>query len=184
MYVLLVPFVTEVLHGDTIHVGGLMSSQAVGGIIGGILISWIAPRVKMHQLLGYGAIIFGLVDLALFNYSTFFSSILIAYGLILLAGPLAVAIGAGYNTMVQSNVEDAYRGRVFGTFGVTGSLFNLIGIALAGGAADRLGIVPVINVQGYVYILIGVISLLMLRDNVSGKITKKYADALTVEPTT
>jgi predicted MFS family arabinose efflux permease len=163
MYVLFVPFVTEILRGDTTHVGALMSAQAVGGIIGGMVIGWVARRVLTVRLLGVSAIVFGLVDLALFNYSTFFTGITLAYVLFVLAGPLAVAMGASYDTLLQSNVDDAYRGRVFGTIGLTNSIFMLVGVAFAGAAGDTLGIVPAINVQGYVYILAGVICLLALR---------------------
>ena len=164
MYVLFVPFVTEVLHGDAFHVGGLMSAQAVGGLIGGVVISWVAIRVKTPRLLGVSAVIFGLVDLVLFNYSTFFTGLWVAYVLLVLAGPLVVGIGASYDTLLQTSVEDAYRGRVFGTFALTRSLFTLIGIAFAGFAADIVGIVPVINVQAYAYTLVGLMCLIAFRE--------------------
>jgi MFS family permease len=170
MYVLYVPFVTEILHGDSVHVGGLMSAQAIGGIFGGLVISWIAPRMKTYQLLGFSAVIFGLLDFALFNYSTFFSSIVPAYFFILAVGPFAVGIGAGYSSLFQSHVDDAYRGRVFGTFSLTSSVFTLVGIVIAGFAGDSLGIVPVINVQSYAYILMGVICLVGLGRKVVQKV--------------
>lgn len=163
MATLFVPFVTVVLLGDTIHVGGLMSAQAVGGIIGGITISWIALRVKAIPLLGWSAVLFGFVDLALFNYSTFLSGIFLAYVFFVLAGPLAVGMGAGYNTLIQGHVADAYRGRVFGTIGLTQSLFALVGVAIAGFATDSVGIVPIINIQGYGYVLMGIVCLVALR---------------------
>ncbi len=163
MYVLFIPFVTKILHGESLHVGGIMSAQAVGGILGGVIISWVASRFKAYRLLGFSAIIFGFIDLALFNYSTFFSGIIFAYVFMILVGPPAVAIGASYNTLLQSNVDTAYQGRVFGALNLTFSLFMLIGIAVAGYSADRLGIVPVINLQGYVYILAGIMCLVLLR---------------------
>lgn len=167
MYVLFVPFVTEVLRGDALHVGGLMSAQAVGGIIGGIVIGTVAQRVSTARLLGVSALIFGFVDLALFNYSTFFSGIAIAYVLIAFAGPLAVGMGASYNTLLQTHVADAYRGRVFSTISLTGSLVTLVGIAFAGFAGDVVGIVPVINTQAYAYMLLGVGCLLLFREKAS-----------------
>ncbi len=170
MYVLYAPFVTEVLHGDLVHAGGLMSAQAVGGILGGVMISWVAPRVKTYQLLGVSAIIFGLLDFGLFNYSTFFSGILPAYLFILAVGPFAVGFGAGFNSLMQTHVDDAYRGRVFGTFGLTSSVFGLVGIAITGVAGDRFGIVPVINVQSYAYILMGLICLVALGQRFSQKV--------------
>lgn len=164
MYVLFVPFVTEVLHGDSLHVGGFMSAQALGGLLGGAMIGWIAAQVKPARLLAFGAIGIGLADLVLFNYWHFSTSLTIGYMMFLLAGPFAVGFGAGFNTLLQNHVADAYRGRVFGTFNLTGSLFTLIGIAIAGAAADTIGIVPVINIQAYVYLLMGMGYLLLLRE--------------------
>jgi MFS family permease len=177
MFVLYAPFVTEVLRGDTIHAGGLMSAQAVGGILGGLVISWVAPRVKTYQLLGVSAIIFGLLDFALFNYSTFIDNIALAYFFILAVGPFAVGIGAGMNSLVQTHVDDAYRGRVFSTYSLTSSIFGLAGIVIAGYAGDRLGIVPVINVQSYSYILMGVICLVALGQEMTQKVAVPSAQA-------
>lgn len=164
IFVLFVPFITGILGGDSLHVGGIMSAQAVGGIIGGLLISSIARYFKTYRLLGISSIIFGIVDLALFNYTRFFEGIAIAYLIIMLAGPLAVGIGASYNTLLQSKVDNAYQGRVFGALNLTFSLFMLVGVAIAGFTSDRIGIVPVINIQGYVYIAAGVMCLLALRE--------------------
>lgn len=163
-FVLFVPFITAILGGDSLHVGGIMSAQAVGGIIGGLLISSIAKYFKTYRLLGISSIIFGFADLALFNYTRFFDGIGIAYIIMIVVGPLAVGIGASYNTLLQSKVDNAYQGRVFGSLNLTFSLFMLVGIAIAGFASDRIGIVPVINIQGYVYILAGILSLLLLRE--------------------
>lgn len=177
MYVLFVPFVTEVLHGDSVHVGGLMSSQAVGGLLGGLVIGWVALRVKTSRLLGISALCFGLVDFALFNYSHFVSGILIGYALILLAGPLTVGMSAAFDTMLQSNVADAFRGRVFGTLGMASALFGLLGIAIGGLGGDTFGIVPVINIQAYTFMIVGIASLLLLRDKVIERLATGDAGA-------
>lgn len=167
MSVLFVPFITEVVRGGTEHVGGLMSSQAVGGLIGGALISTIAPRFKTARLLGWSAVLFGLADFALFNYFHFFESVAFAYLFIMLAGPLAVGMGASFSTLIQQNVADSHRGRVFGAFGLTSSVFTLIGIGIGSFGGDRFGIVPVINIQAYGYVLIGLICLLAFREGVA-----------------
>ncbi|QPC81890.1 MFS transporter [Phototrophicus methaneseepsis] len=164
MYVLLVPFVTVVLQQESFHVGGLMSAQALGGLTGGMLIGWLSLRMKTSRLLGYSALAFGFVDLALFNYSQFFSGVALAYVLIFLAGPLVVMVGASFHTLIQTEVADSHRGRVYSTITLTRSSFVLVGIALTGLADEALGIVPVINVQAYAYMLVGIGALLLLRE--------------------
>jgi len=163
MYVLFVPFVTQILRGDAAHVGGLASAQAVGGLAGSLVIGAVATRFRPARLLGYAALGLGCADLLLFNYSGLIPNIAIAYGLFILAGPCAVGIGASYLTLMQSNVPDAYRGRVFSTFSLTESLVAPVGILIAG-LGDTVGIVPIINIQGYAYILVGIGCLLLLRD--------------------
>lgn len=180
MSVLYVPFINDVLHGTSADVGGLMSAQAVGGIIGGVIITSVAARMKAFRLLGISAMIFGLLDLALFNYTTFLPSgnILIGYVLILLVGPFSVAIGASYNSLIQASTTDAYRGRVFASLGLTGSLSALLGIAIAVVSSEYVGIVPVINVQGYVYVLMSITVLIALRSQWAPRIEAPLAATL------
>lgn len=164
MYVLFVPFVTEILKGGAFHVGDLMSAQAVGGILGGMVIGWVSLRVKTYRLLGVSAMLIGCFDLVIFNYPTFLPGVTLAYMMFVLAGPASIGFGAGYATMIQTHVDDAYRGRVFGTMTLLASIFTLAGIAVAGFAGDQIGIVPVINTQVIAYLLFGLICLLMLRE--------------------
>ena len=63
----------------------------------------------------------------------------------------------GMNTLLQSAVADEYRGRVFGTYGMTGALLALIGATLAGTLGDRIGAVTLLNIQGGVYVAAGLL---------------------------
>ncbi len=163
MSALFIPFVTDVLQGEAVTVGWLMSAQAVGGVIGGVLISGLAERFKSYRLLGWGALGLGIIDLAIFNYPFFLPGIMLALVLIALAGLPVSALQAGLLTLFQTNVEDRYRGRVFGAYGTTIALLNLVGLTLAAVLGDPLGVVPVINVQGVAYVAAGLIGLVFLR---------------------
>lgn len=163
MSALFIPFVTDVLQGEAVTVGWLMSAQAVGGVIGGVLISGLAERFKSYRLLGWGALGLGIIDLAIFNYPFFLPGIMLALVLIALAGLPVSALQAGLLTLFQTNVEDRYRGRVFGAYGTTIALLNLAGLTLAAVLGDPLGVVPVINVQGVAYVAAGLIGLVFLR---------------------
>jgi hypothetical protein len=63
---------------------------------------------------------------------------------------------------LQQSVDDAYRGRIFGALNTTFALLLLLGMGLASVAGDLLGIVPVINIQGYGYVLAGLLVLALL----------------------
>lgn len=161
--VLFIPFVTQVLGGQALELGWLMSAQAIGGLLGGVIIARLGTRIKPPALLGFSAIVFGLIDLAIFNYPAFFPGIAIALVLFVVVGLPSAAFGASYSTLLQSIVEDEYRGRIFGALNTTFALLMLGGMGLASVAGDVLGILPVINIQGYVYVMAGLLALALLR---------------------
>jgi MFS family permease len=160
--VLLVPFVTEVLRGQALELGWLMSAQAVGGLIGGVAIARLGTKLTPERLLGPAALLIGLIDLAIFNYPAWIPGITLALLLLVLVGLPAAALGASFLTLLQSSVAERYRGRIFGAHNTTFSLLTLGGMAFASTMGDRLGIVPVINIQGYAYVAAGLLALLFL----------------------
>jgi MFS family permease len=162
MATLFVPFVSDALRGDSLAVGWLLSAQAVGGIVGGVVISAVAARFVPARLLGWGSVGVGLVDVMIFNYPSFLSGIALGIVLFALAGLPVSALQAGLMTLFQTSVADRFRGRVFGSYGTTAALFNLVGIGAGGLLGDWLGVVPVINTQAAVYLAGGVLVLGLL----------------------
>ncbi len=163
MAALFIPFVADVLRGDALEVGWLMSAQAVGGVVGGVVVSAVAARFAPARLLGWGSVGLGLVDAFIFNYPAFLSGVTLGLVLFALAGLPVAALQAGMMTLFQTNVEDKFLGRVFGAYGTTAALFNLLGIAAGGLLGDELGVVPVINTQAVVYLVGGLLVLRVLR---------------------
>lgn len=161
--VLLAPFVSEAFAGGALELGWVLSAQAVGGIVGGLMIGWVGSRVPPAKLLGFGSLFIGLIDLAIFNYPALLSSIVPALVLMAVVGIPASGFGAGYTTLVQTNVSDAFLGRVFGTVSTVSALTMLVGMAAAGVLGDLVGVVPVINTQGVVYVLAGLLVLVLAR---------------------
>ena len=64
--------------------------------------------------------------------------------------------------LLQENVEDAYRGRVFGTLDMTSSILVLLGVAFSGLMGERIGIVPILSIGASIMIVAGIISFLLL----------------------
>jgi MFS family permease len=160
--VLFVPFVTDVLHGEALQLGWLMSSQAIGGLLGGVVVARIGNRIPPAVLLGPSALLFGLIDLLIFNYPAFFPGFALAIFLFILVGLPSAGLGASFSTLMQTNTADEFRGRVFGALNTTFALLTLIGMGLASTLGDLVGIVPVINIQGYGYVLAGLIVMAFL----------------------
>jgi MFS family permease len=163
MGTLLVVFVSVMLGGGGIELGWLMSAQAVGGIIGSVLIGSVAKGVPLYRLMGISAVAFGLIDLMIFNYPLFVPSVWPGICLMVLVGIPAVGYGTGLTTMLQTATADQYRGRVFGAFSMIGSLLYLFGTILAGYLGEHLHVVAILNVQGLGYVVAGVLALVLLR---------------------
>lgn len=169
MAALFVPFVARVVGGSALELGWLMSAQAVGGILGGVAIAQLGARARPELLLGPSAVLFGLIDLAIFNAPTLIPGVLTPLVLFVLVGLPAAALGASMTTILQTIVADRYRGRVFAALGTLSALLVLAGLGIGGVGGDRIGIVPVLNIQGYVHVLAGLLAPYLLGMQVTGQ---------------
>ena len=163
MGTLFAPYVKDVLGGTASTFGTIISAQAVGGIVGGLLVSALGHRVSPRALFGWGAVAFGLGDLALFLYPLLTDQIWPAVVIIALVGLPGAALFAGAMTVFQLGTDDRVRGRVFGALTTVQNLAMLACTFLAGALAQHLGVLPVITFQGVVYLLAGILVLLALR---------------------
>jgi MFS family permease len=160
--VMLIVFVSRILDGGAMEIGWMMSAQAVGGITGGLVGGWIKPDVSPARLIGLGAVAFGLLDLAIFNYPALYPGIAPAIALFVAVGvPGVIALSALLTTM-QNLVEDRFRGRVLGAMSTVQALLGVVGSAAAGLAADHFGVVTILNIQGLAYVASGLLVLVLL----------------------
>ncbi len=160
--VLYIVFVLEILRGGDAGVGLLRGVQAIGSLLGGLVIGLLGARLSAARLVGAGAVAFGIIDLAIWNAPRFFPSLVLAAALFILAGIPGVGMATGANTLLQTEAADRFRGRVFGAFSTTTSLLLMSGLLVAGALGDRLGVLPVLNLQGSMYVLSGIIALIWL----------------------
>ncbi|MFC5829246.1 MFS transporter [Nonomuraea insulae] len=136
------PFVADVLGGRGEAYGLFLSVQAVGGIAGGLAVAAYPGNVSPRALLGWGTVVFGLVDLALFVYPLALPALWPALVLIAVAGVPAAASMAGFTTVAQTVTADDRRGAVFGVLGSAHAATALLGMVVAGVLGDRVGVVP------------------------------------------
>lgn len=161
---LFVPFVRRVLGGTSLDFGWIVSGQAVGGLVGSIIIGRSSKEISPARLLGIGAIMVGIIDSTIFIYPLFVPGIWQAVALMVIVGVPIAGMTVGYVTVLQTAVSDAYRGRLIGAFGTTGALTRLIGAAFAGAFGDRIGIVPLMVLDGFGYAFAGVLVLWTFRN--------------------
>jgi MFS family permease len=157
------PFVSSVLGGDALAFGWIISAQAIGGILGSLVVSTRGRILSPAYLLGFGALGLCLFDLMTFNYHVIWPGIWPAMVFMAIVGAPIAGLVAGQTTLLQSATEDAYRGRILGAFGAVGALSTFIGALLGGVLGDRVGIVTMLNIQGLGYGTAGIIVLIALR---------------------
>ncbi|MFC5264494.1 MFS transporter [Kribbella qitaiheensis] len=163
MSTLFAPFVSAELGGDGTAYGLITSSQAIGGIVGGLVAAAVGSRFSAAKMWGYGAVAFGLIDLAMFCYPLFWKSLVPAFVCMVLVGLPGAFLIAGSMTVIQRLTDDTSRGRVFGALFATEGVALLVGIAAAGVLGDAVGIIPVLVVQGLGFVTGGIVVLGRLR---------------------
>ena len=163
MGTLFAPFVADVVGGTGSTFGTIMAAQAVGGIAGGLLVTAVGHRFRPTTLFAWGAVAFGVGDLALFLYPLVSQQVWPAIVLIAVVGLPGAALFAGMLTIFQTNTPGHARGRVFGVLTTVGNLAMLASTFAAGAFAQQFGILPVISIQGVVYLLVGIIVMVALR---------------------
>jgi MFS family permease len=160
---LFAPYIRDVVNGSAADYGGIMSIQAIGGIIAGLVVAAVGHRYPARGLFGWGLLVFGFLDLLLFIYPLALDALWPAYLLIALVGLPGAATLAGRQTLLQTATVDSHRGRVFGALGAIVGAGLLTGVLLAGVLGDSVGIMPVLAWQGGMYMLAGGLVLALMR---------------------
>ncbi|MEO3869217.1 MFS transporter [Nonomuraea sp. B12E4] len=153
------PFVADVLGGGAGAYGVFVSAQAVGGLVGGLVVAVAPGRAGPRALLGWGTVVFGLLDLALFGYPLAVPALWPAMALIVLAGVPAAAAMAGFATLAQTVTADDRRGGVIGLLGSAQAATSLGGMALAGVLGGPVGIVAMLCVHAGGLVVAGLLVL-------------------------
>jgi MFS family permease len=160
---LFTPYVKDILDGDAATLGTISSAQAVGGILGGFVAAAAGRRWSPRALFGWGAVVFGLIDLAIFAYPVVYVAAWPAVvGMAVVGFPGAVLMAAR-TTLLQDHSTDDQRGRIFALIYGVAALSLTVGAVTAGFLGESIGIIPVLAVQGGGYVAAGVMVLLLIR---------------------
>jgi predicted MFS family arabinose efflux permease len=150
---LFVPWAIDALHSDAAGYGALLSTQAIGGFVGAVVIGRLGARVDPLRLLILSALAFGLIDLGLFTYPAIYPHIEPALAVMVIVGVPGAGMMAAISTLQQTLAPDSHRGRVIGAMMALGSLGSLIGAVSAGFLGEFLPVVLLLVVQGSGYVI-------------------------------
>jgi MFS family permease len=152
---LFVAWVVGPLHSDGTGYGWVLSTQAIGGLAGALVIARLGVRLQPLRLLIWGALAFGAIDLVLFTYPVLYPHIAPALVMLVIVGVPGAAIGAAATTIQQSQSRDSQRGRVVGAIGAVAGVGALIGAIAAGVLGEFLPVILLLVVQGSGYLIGG-----------------------------
>jgi predicted MFS family arabinose efflux permease len=150
---LFVPWTIDALHADSAGYGALLSTQAIGGFAGAVVIGRLGSRVDPLRLLIGSALLFGLIDLGLFTYPAIFPHIEPALVVMVIVGVPGAGMMAARSTLQQTLALDSHRGRVIGAMSALGALGSLLGATAAGFLGEFLPVVLLLVVQGSGYVI-------------------------------
>ena len=129
-------FVEDTLHQGAIAFGWMNAATGLGAITGAFLLMHGASQGRRGKLLVATNIAFPIILIAFAFTSSYPLSLILAYGL-----------GAGFmlqfttiNTLLQTRVEDDFRGRVMGLYTITFFGFAPFGNLLIGFLGEQLGL--------------------------------------------
>ena len=132
---LLPAFVEKVLHQGAMAFGWVNAASGLGAVSGAFLLAHRVSHGRRGQLLVLTNIAFPLILIAFSFTSLYPLSLVLAYGL-----------GIGFmvqfttiNTLLQTRVEDSFRGRVMGLYTLTFFGFAPFGNLLIGFLGEKLG---------------------------------------------
>jgi MFS family permease len=150
---LFLPWAVGPLHSDAAGYGWLLSTQAIGGLAGALVVGHLGTRVNPLWLLIGGALAFGLIDLVLFTYPVLYPFIGPALVGMVIVGVPGAAMMAGIATLQQSQGPDSHRGRVIGALVAVGAAGSLVGAIGAGFLGEVLPVILLLVVQGSGYVI-------------------------------
>jgi MFS family permease len=162
MGTLFTPYVKDLLDGNAATLGTINSAQAVGGILGGFVAAAAGRRWSARALFGWGSVVFGLIDLAIFVYPAVYVAAWPAVlGMALVGFPGAIVVAA-HTTLMQDHSTDEQRGRIFALIFAVSALSLTVGAVCAGFLGEAVGIIQVLALQGGGYVVAGAMVLWLI----------------------
>jgi MFS family permease len=158
-YSVLMPlFADRVLHTGARGLGILMGAAGAGALIGSLALASRSSVKGLGRWVAISCAIFG-AALAAFAMSRTFA---LSAALLVIAGGAVMVQMASSNTLIQSMVPDALRGRVMSVYIMMFVGLGPIGALLAGSIAERIGAPLTVAGGGIITVLAAIVFFLRL----------------------
>lgn len=146
-YIILMPLVADgVLHVGIRGLGMLMSASGIGALIGALVLARLGDFRQKGRFLVVSVFIFS-SSLFIFSFSR---SFLLSLFLLVFIGGSSIAVMALVNTILQTKVEDKFRGRVMGLFMLTFAGIMPFGNLISGALSQLWGVSFALMLNGLI----------------------------------
>jgi predicted MFS family arabinose efflux permease len=158
------PYMVEIVKAGPETFGWLLTVQAVGGILGGLLAGQVGQKKSMTRIFGWSEVVLGLFIFIRYNIP----NLPVLFVMTFLLGLPAALGAAALDTLFQQKVPNSYLGRIIGALNTTIGLTSLFGVlGISGMLGEVLGILPVLNIAAGITLFTGLIALAYLPTEIS-----------------
>lgn len=158
--VLYVLFVLRALHAGDQVVGLLRGVQAIGGVLGGVVVGGWAARAGSRALTVGGLAAFGVLSAVTWNSPMLTTAAWWYVVLFVVVGVPATALSTGLITGTQTASPAHARGRVLSLVQVADAVGHGTGILAAGLLANHLALGLLLNLQAGCYLTCAVVAVI------------------------
>lgn len=160
MPVLQIVFLDRVLGLPPSALGYLMSFFAAGMLVGGLATATLGKHASQTRLVTFSSVAFGVLFVAMAN-ATWLPAV---FALVTCMGVCEAVIGVAVPTLLQQRVPDELRGRVFSVQNVILTSLMILGMGLAGAAAEMMPVQVVFSIGGVIALVGGLLGLRVLAE--------------------
>jgi len=157
--VLINGYVKTLLHGNALVLGWLLAAQSIGGLAGSLLVTRLSKLVSPVLLISLCGLVFG----GLIAIMAIIPILAVVLPLIMIVGFAMVGFYVPQFTLLQTSVVNEFRGRIFGAFNTLQATSLLIGIGLAAGLSDKVGITIMVIIDASCNLLAALLAFLLIR---------------------
>ena len=168
-------YAKDIFHGTASTFGVIDSAIGLGAFAGAIFLASLKPGGNLRKILTINTFVFG-AGLILFSHSTWYP-LAITFAVISAFGMMSqITIS---NTLIQTTVDPAMRGRVISMYAMAFFGMQPIGGLIIGILSERIGVQNTVLGEGFIALMIGVLHLRFLQKN---KYKQKAVSQVDMQP--
>jgi predicted MFS family arabinose efflux permease len=152
-------YAKDIFHGTASTFGVIDSAIGLGAFSGAIFLASLRPGTNLSKVLAINTFVFG-IGLLLFSHAAFYPLALVFVTIAAFGMMSQITIS---NTLIQTTVDPAMRGRVISLYAMAFFGMQPLGGLVIGAISQHIGVQDTIMGEGFIALLIGILHVWFLR---------------------